>query len=302
MVGGAPGELVVRLLLLGALVGLLWSAIGSQRVLHQPRYRPPSRPSDYRLPWEPISIQTSDRLAISGWLIRSPGRNPVGTLLLLHGYGTSKADLLDLAQALHQRGLFHLALIDLRAHGESGGSVFSYGKREVLDLGAMLDFLSHEPSLQRFPVGVLGISMGGAIGMQAAARFPQIRAVVADSTYADLPKAIARTQWMAYHIPRIPLGQMVIWMTSARLRCRLSTLSPIVVVGKIAPRPLLIIHGMKDKWILPTEAQALFQAAREPKALWLVPDAEHVGGFYTHREEYTRRVEEFFKDAFSRAA
>jgi pimeloyl-ACP methyl ester carboxylesterase len=284
------------------LVCFAWGLVGSHRVLHQSRYCPPATPADVDLPWEKLALQTADHLSIAGWLIRSPHPHPVGTLLLLHGFGTCKADLLDLAKDLHQGGLFHLVLIDFRAHGESGGNTFSYGKAELLDLEAVLNFLSGEPSLRRFPVGVLGISMGGAIGIQAAARFPQIRGVVADSTYADLAKAIARTQWMAYHIPRIPLGQVVIWATAGRLRCRLSTLSPIAVVGKIAPRPLLIIHGMKDKWILPAEAQALFQAAGEPKAFWLVPEAEHVGSFYTDREEYIRRVEEFFQDAFSRAA
>jgi len=139
--------------------------------------------------------------------------------------------------------------------------------------------------------------MGGAIGILAAARAPQIKAVVSDCAYAHLGKAIARAVWMSYHIPRIPLGQMVVWATRVRLGCSLRSLSPVERIGKISPRSVLIVHGSEDKSVPPESAQILFEAAGEPKRLWLVSGAEHVASFYRSKEEYLRLVFGFLNDA-----
>lgn len=140
--------------------------------------------------------------------------------------------------------------------------------------------------------------MGGAVAVLAAVQFSAIRAVAVDSAYADPAKAIARSQWLTYHIPRIPLGQLCIWGTELRLGCRLRTVSPIRVVRRLAPRPLLVIHGMQDLGIPPEEGKALFEMAGQPKELWLVPGADHVSSFYLNPETYSQRVLGFFQNAF----
>ena len=150
--------------------------------------------------------------------------------------------------------------------------------------------------LKELPIACYGISMGGSIGLLAAAQLPRIKAVITDCAYADTPKAIARAIWMTYHIPRIPLGQIVIWAMEVRLRCRMRSLSPVRSVGKIAPRGLFIIHGMEDKSVPPDSGRALFGAAGDPKGLWLVPGAEHVACFYRDRREYLRRIFGFLDD------
>jgi fermentation-respiration switch protein FrsA (DUF1100 family) len=204
---------------------------------------------------------------------------------------------LDIAQALCTEGHYHLLMIDFRGHGASGGGIVSFGQGEVLDVQAGVEYLEETQEFKGLPIGCYGISMGGSIGLLAAARLQQIRAVVSDSAYADLEKAIGRYQWLAYHIPRIPLGQMVIWGTGLRLGCRLSRLSPVHVMSQIAPRSVLIIHGRQDRGIPPEEAEALFQSAKEPKTIWMVQGAEHVSAFYREGGEYVRRVLDFFEDA-----
>ena len=276
--------------LLLALAG--WGILGSSQVVHPVRFNPPVSPSELGLSWRPLRVSALDGTPLVGWLI--PHQAPRGILILLHGFGTSKADLLDTAQIFHAQGAYHLVLMDSRGHGASGGEVISFGKKEVGDLKAVLDFLSGSPDLKGLPVGCYGISMGGAIAILAAARCPEIQAVVTDSAYADLSRAIARTEWLTYHIPRFPLGQMVLWGTELRLGCRLKELSPALAVGGIAPRPLLIIHGGRDLSIMASEAARLFELARGPKELWLVPEAEHVGAFYLERERYVQRVLGFF--------
>lgn len=297
MVGGTQAEDLGLLLGLGL---LFWGGAGSARVVRHVRYSPSLTPADFGLPYDRVPLVAADGVRIECWRIPHP--RPSGALVLLHGFGASKADLLDLAKDLHAASPFDLLLVDLRAHGGSEGTLISFGLREVLDVQAALEALSQDPRTKGLPVGCYGVSMGGAVALLAASRFPSIRAVAADSSYADLGYAIARTQWLTYHIPRIPLGQAVLWGTRIRLGCRLSALSPERVIGEIAPRPVLIVHGGKDVGIPPEQARRLYAAARDPRQLWVVPDAEHAACFYKGREEYVRRVGEFFSDVFLRAA
>lgn len=276
---------------------LLWGVVGSYQVVHPPRYRPVLTPGDFHLPFEELTLHTADGIEISGWFVRHP--EPIGIVLLLHGFGTSKADLLDFAHAFAGAGRYHLFLIDFRGHGFSAGKQISFGRKEVLDVEAAARFCAEDPSLQQLPLACYGISMGGAIALLAAAREgSRIRAVAADSSYADLSRAIARAQRMTYHIPRIPFGQVVLWATEIRIGCRMRELSPIFSIEKVAPRPVLLIHGLEDRSIPSDETSRLFQAAREPKEMWLVPDAEHVACFHRNPALYLERLVGFFDHAF----
>lgn len=265
------------------------------------RYLPSLSPADFGLPYEPVHLIADDGVRIEGWRVPH-GAQPAGALLLLHGFSASKADLLDLAQELHRSCPFDLLLLDLRAHGASEGRMISFGLREVLDVRAALEFLAQDPRTRALPVGCYGVSMGGAVALLAAARFPSIRAVAADSCYADLGQAIARAERLTYHIPRIPLGQAVLWGTQLRLGCRLESLNPLRAVREISPRPLLLIHGGRDVGIPLDHGRRLLSAARDPKELWVVPEAEHAACFYKEKEAYVRKVGRFFSDAFLRAA
>ena len=283
-----------------ALAGLGWVLFGSQRILHPIRYQSAVTPEDFDLSWQSLRLKTADRVEVPAWLLRHP--RPEGLLLLLHGFGSSKTEMLDVARALHLCSPYHLLLLDLRGHGESSGSTATFGLKEVLEVQAVLDFLEREPAMKALPMGCYGVSMGGAIAILAAARFPSIRAVVSDSSYADFGKAVARVQRLTYHIPWMPLGRATLWAAEFRLGCRVSVLSPVQAIRSISPRPVLIVHGMQDYTIPSEEAQMLFEAAGTPKELWLVPEAEHAACYYKRKEEYPLKVKEFFRDAFLRAA
>jgi fermentation-respiration switch protein FrsA (DUF1100 family) len=64
---------------------------------------------------------------------------------------------------------------------------------------------------------------------------------------------------------------------------------------RLAPRPLLMIHGEEDSYITPHMARALFERARPPREFWLVGGAKHNQALLVAGEEYRRRVLEFFE-------
>jgi pimeloyl-ACP methyl ester carboxylesterase len=66
------------------------------------------------------------------------------------------------------------------------------------------------------------------------------------------------------------------------------------VIRRIAPRPLLMIHGSADNYIKPEMAESLFKMARAPKEFWLVDGAKHNQAITLAESEYKRRLLAFF--------
>jgi len=85
-----------------------------------------------------------------------------------------------------------------------------------------------------------------------------------------------------------------------RFIARLS--GPVLAVARIAPRPLLIIHGEDDATVPVHHAEMLYEAAGEPKELWRLAGVGHVGAYFADRAEYIDRVTSFFRSALAGAA
>jgi len=268
-----------------------------RQATHVPRYRPALTPAEWDLPFESLTIRTADDVRLAGWLVIPP--SPRGIVVVQHGYGTCRADPLQLT-ALVVRGGYAAVSVDFRGHGESGGTC-SFGKQERLDVRAAIDAALAHPRLHGLPVAYLGISLGGAIGILTAAEEPRIQALISDSSYAWLAPMVGRYQRVAYGLPEVPWGWITAACLAVGLGTTLSALDPVRAVGRVRC-PILIIHGEEDMSIPVSHAQALYQAARPPKELWIVPGAGHVASVYQADTEYARRVIAFLDRTLSHAA
>ena len=146
------------------------------------------------------------------------------------------------------------------------------------------------------PVVVYGASMGGAAALLAAAEDTRVRAVVADSAYARLSHAV-KDWW------RNAVGKMSLLLHPTLLIGRLYTrqsahkVAPEEVIGHIAPRPVLLIHGTRDQLIPPYHAERLYRAAREPKQLWWAEGCAHVQARYERPDEFYPLLVDFMLKA-----
>jgi fermentation-respiration switch protein FrsA (DUF1100 family) len=77
------------------------------------------------------------------------------------------------------------------------------------------------------------------------------------------------------------------------------SVEPIRSIRSISPRPLLLVHGDRDLTIPAEHSRRLFEAAGEPKELWIIPEVGHCGGYFAGRPEYVSRVASFFADALA---
>jgi dipeptidyl aminopeptidase/acylaminoacyl peptidase len=240
---------------------------------------------------EEVYFSSRDGLRLHGLYLAGQAGSPV--LLLCHGYYRSLAEPFSLGCELNRLG-YHVFLFDFRGCGRSGGRFTTLGYREVADVLGAVDYL-HERLGQR-PLGVLGISMGAVAALRAAPNCPMIAAIVADSAYADLKDTIRHKTAETLRLPfLVGLGWASIrvgeWLSGGNL----AAVRAVDAAARFAPRPLLLIHGERDDYLPPDNAQRLFQAAGEPKELWLAPGSGHAMARLDHGREYVERVHAFFQ-------
>ena len=251
-------------------------------------------PADIDLPYESVRFRATDGLWLSGWKLTTDLQAP--WVIVCHGLGTNRADLLDVAAALVQAG-YNVLTFDFRAHAESQGRVTSFGWREQHDLEGALAFLGSLPDVPERPCGVYGVSMGGAVAIMVAARDERLAAVAVDSIYSDLEASIAHHLKLLYRLPRVPFSLFVGSVYRLRFGVWPRRMSPVSAIGRISPRAVLVVQGDGDPRVPVAQGHALFQAAGQPKDLWVVQGTEHLAGLRSDPAAYMRRLVVFF-DSF----
>jgi pimeloyl-ACP methyl ester carboxylesterase len=239
-----PGELALIVGLAAGLIALVILGLGLYGAIHLTRPRRTDfvdTAERWDLPQpEHLSLRSTDGVALSAYWLAGDSARPV--VLIVHGHGSNKLTNLWLAADLFSD--FNVLLLDLRGHGESGRAHGTVGYIERLDVRAAVSWLDER--FGEVPIGVLGISMGGAAVINAAAENPRITAVVADSAFAWLRGPVYEAI-CARGYPRRVSGVLAWsvcavapWLGAQRGR---RWGDPIEVVHLIAPRPLLLIHG-----------------------------------------------------------
>ncbi len=256
----------------------------------------PLTPEALDLPAEVVTFPAQgEAYEVHGLYLPRPGAS--ATILLCPGFRRPLTDVLVIAKHLWAAG--HQVLVfEHYGHGASIGTRVTLGYREVDDvLGAVAYAKRRAPTTR---VGAIGYSMGAATVIMAAARTPSLEAVVADSSFATLWSAIevALRSTLRCSLPSWVIGglyHVTDWLLWWRMGYRLSHVEPLREIARLAPRPLLLIHGLGDTVVDPRDAFRLYEAAAEPKTLWLLPATAHIRGYFSHPAVYTTKILAFFE-------
>lgn len=223
------------------------------------------------------TIGSPDGTAIDTWLLgaRDSQGNAVrarGTALLIHGLWDAKAHLLGPARHIAAAG-FDVVLADLRSHGRSGGTFCTFGSREKHDLLAVMDSLTAE-GLIGGPRYVMGFSMGGGTAVQYAALDPQCRGVLAMAPVASA--RLIMTRLLLVFSPFMGRSRMdrVIGRAGELAGFCVEAASAIDAASQLRC-PLSVVHGMLDGTVPMSHGRLVYEAARAPRRLTLVPWAGH---------------------------
>lgn len=205
----------------------------------------------------------SDGLKLKGWLFHASGERR-GTVVYLHGSADNRSSGVYIAERFRQRG-YDALVYDSRAHGESEGNACTYGYYEKRDLSRALDLPAPGP------IVVVGVSLGGAVALQAAAEDPRITAVVAVSSFSDL-RTVATER--APFIASAGNIEAAFRLAEEEAHFKVDEASPL----RAAPRirvPVFLVHGQADHETRPAHSQRLLAALQGEKRLLIVPGAGH---------------------------
>ena len=286
----AWGASVALLLALGVLGTIGW--IGSERALHPAYHRYKWTPATFPdLQPEAIQFRGAGQVLLRGRFFRGEGRS---LIILASGYGDTQDQMLPIAEFLHRAG-FGVVTYNPRGRAPSGGEYVTLGALEQRDMISLVRYLAGRSEVDARRIGALGISMGGATAILAAAKEPRIRAVVDDSGFSDAPRVIAASFTHFVHLPAFPFAPVTVGIADWRAGIDVTQVRPMDVIGKISPRPVLIIHEADDLVVPPENSVRNFASAREPKELWLAPGTEHGNAHGLAKAEYEGRVTRFFR-------
>ena len=215
----------------------------------------------------------------------------LAAVVLFVGVSWIYAQRLTRARFFRERGYTAL-LYDARACGESTGDAVTFGYRERHDVIAAVRFLKDRGCTD---IACLGVSQGGATILFASEELGDVKCVICESVYDEMIHAVDRRMRRYTGVPGAIGACLMVPFAERRLDLAIADVRPVDHVDKL-PCPIFIISGERDDRTLPQDTQRLFEAAREPKELWMIPEASHEDLFGC--AEYQDKVRAFLKQHF----
>ncbi len=287
-----------RRILIGALILLALVVVGyfalsfviADQLARPERHPFTNTPAIYGLKYEDVKFSSTDNIPLAGWYIDSPGDR---VILLLHGRNGARDGGVNLlvANELAKRN-YDVLMFDFRGHGASGGQYYSLGLLESRDIAGALNYLKTRGVNE---VGAIGFSMGGATLLNSAPDLPQIRALVADSAFADANPLVAQGITDATGLPSF-INPGFLLAFRILVGADLTQDIPANAIRKLGDRPLFFIYGTSDDLVPQSQFEMNTRAGAELSNFqsWRVDGAEHTEIYTLLPQEYAQRVGDFF--------
>lgn len=259
---------------------------------------------------EQVTLTGPDGLKLAGCYLKTTQPARLGVILFGLEFGSNRWACVPYCTFLREAG-FDVFTFEFRNQGDSdpipGYEPLQWvTNHEVQDMRTALAYLQGRDDADPRGIGFFGISKGAGAGLLAAARNDYVRCFVTDGVFATHTTMVpymrkwigiySRQKWIYDLVPTwyfAMFAHLGLRKIAAERRCRFPHLEH--VLHRLAPRPLLMIHGQADTYIKPEMAQDLYERASQPKELWLVDRAKHNQAFQIATEEYQKRVLAFFQ-------
>lgn len=243
-------------------------------------------PGDVGLPYESVTVPTTDGARLAGWYVPTDNGAAV---LLLHGSGSTRSTVLEHAAVLAGHG-YGVLLLEARGHGASTGRAMLWGWYGEDDVPRAAAYLADRPDVDDGRVAVVGLSMGGEEALGAAAGAPTIRAVVAEGVTGRSGHDLG---WLADAYGwRGTLTQTVHHAQAGIAGVLADAHRPPPLTSAVAQLPpasvLLVAAGRSSDE--QHAAAALEAAAPDVVEVWVADDADHTGALRADRTGWETRV------------
>ena len=224
----------------------------------------------------PLAVRTDDGVDLVGTLLPAalPQPRPAGeralTFVVAHGFtgNVRRPTFLRLSRSLARFG--EVRALDFRGHGRSGGASGVGGDPEMYDVDAAVRSAREDGA---DAVVTVGLSMGGGAVLRQAG-LGRHRPDAVGRWYVRDTRPMRRVHWLLETTPGRSVAARVLglrldepWLVPPS--------SPLQVVHRIAPIPLLLVHGDRDEYFPVEHFRTLAQAAGPSATVWVVPGFGH---------------------------
>ena len=218
--------------------------------------------------YKSVNLRTADGLTLSGWLINVA--NPKGSVAMFHGHGSKKSAILSEAKGFNQLG-YNTLLVDMRAHGASGGNTCTIGYKEAADVKTAYEYLQKTGEKN---ILLYGISLGAATVTKAINDYAlKPSKIMLEMPFASLPDAVeGRVKMMG--LPVQPVSTLLTFWGGTLHGFWAYNLRPADYVKKITC-PVLVHWGRHDPRVSEAETNDVFKNITTPKRLEVFEESGH---------------------------
>lgn len=218
------------------------------------------------------TLVTQDGVPID--TVHLPGPDDLA-IVMAHGFTLSwqRPAVWRVAQRFRQRA--GVILFDFRGHGRSGG-LSTLGEKEIYDLDAAVRYAQ---SLGYRRVVTAGFSMGSSVVLRHAALLGGTEAVVSVSGpgrwYYRGTFPMRRLHWAVERRLGRAVARRFLDTRIAPAGWNPVPMPPAEAIALISPVPVLVVHGDADHYFPLEHAYQLYDAAGDPRELWIIPGMGH---------------------------
>ena len=260
----------LRVLPFLAVLALALSASGCRSLFFYPTRDHVPVPGLENTARQDVRFASEDGVPLHGWLLSPRDRVSRGTILFLHGNAKNISTHVQSVLWLVREGYTVLAF-DYRGYGMSGGDAPDIPGVHR-DARAALSYILSLPGVSQDRLVVFGQSLGAAVAVHTVATASlsqRPRALILDSPFAGYRRIV-----------RDKLASLIVTWPIAWPASRFfdDEYSPERWIGKVAPVPVIVIHGTADRVVPYSHGKMLYDLASDPKGIWTVDGGTHATG------------------------
>jgi pimeloyl-ACP methyl ester carboxylesterase len=243
--------------------------------------------TDLALDAQHLQIKIPDGITLGAWYVNRGHTTPL--IILFHGYGAEKSDLLQEARIFLALGNSVL-LIDFRGSGESSESYTTIGFKESDDVTAALNYARE--TLHHSAVILYGQSMGAAAILRSTAQAAHMPEGVIIEAVFDSMLHTVRNRFSAMGIPSFPSAELLVFWGGIQTGFNAFTLNPATYAQSLEC-PSLFMHGSDDPRAKIKEGRRVFDAVPGPKQFKEFPVIGHEPYVSRYPAEWASTIKTF---------
>ena len=203
-------------------------------------------------------IYSPDHVKLHAYYVAS-SRPTAKTAVIVHGYTDNAIRMMMIGYLYNKKLDFNILLPDLRNTGLSGGNAIQMGWLDRKDVTPQPDY---------------------------------VKCFVEDCGYTSVWDQFSKELKEQFGLPQFPLMYTADWLCQLEYGWGFKEASALKQVAR-CHLPMFFIHGDKDDYVPTWMVYKLYEAKPQPKALWIVPEADHAHSYLFNTEEYTQKVKAF---------